>query len=159
MDVTEEMKKGCDFCTEGNWAEAMKIFTRLAKKGVREAQFNLGLMFADGCGVDRDFKKAAKWYAKSADQDMVEAQVNLGALYCEGIGVKKDLAKAYALFESAANNGYALGQFRLGLMYENGWNVEQDFVWELSFIVVLHHPYPRLMAHRLARNVRDREFL
>ena len=32
------------------------------------AQYNLGVFYANGEGVEQDFKEAVKWYQKAADQ-------------------------------------------------------------------------------------------
>ena len=60
--------KGLAAYKTGNYAEASKIFDSLAANGSEAAQFNLGLMYYNGQGVPKDYKKAAKWYRMAADQ-------------------------------------------------------------------------------------------
>ncbi|MCX8627214.1 sel1 repeat family protein, partial [Gilliamella sp. B3976] len=50
------------------------------------AQYNLGLMYDEGDGVDVNKEKAIYWYTKAAEQGGREAQNNLGALYQQGDG-------------------------------------------------------------------------
>jgi TPR repeat protein len=45
-----------------------------AEKGNAEAQFNLGLMYAKGRGIDQDYAKARAWYEKAAAQGFPPAQ-------------------------------------------------------------------------------------
>ena len=40
----------------------------LAEKGDASAQYNLGLMYIRGHGVEQDFNEAFKWTKKAADQ-------------------------------------------------------------------------------------------
>ena len=48
-----------------------------AKKGNAAAQFNLGICYEQGRGVEKDTKKAFEWYKKSAEQGFADAQYNL----------------------------------------------------------------------------------
>ena len=51
------------------------------EQGHRSAQYNLGLMYRDGHGVDVNYKKAIEWYEKAAEQGLAKAQHNLGIMY------------------------------------------------------------------------------
>ena len=51
-----------------DYAEAVKWYRKAAEQGDAEAQFNLGLMYADGEGVPKDYAEAVKWYRKAAEQ-------------------------------------------------------------------------------------------
>ena len=55
-----------------------------------EAQFNLGLKFANAKGAARDYAQAALWYRKAAEQGHTLAQLNLGVMYAEGQGMLSD---------------------------------------------------------------------
>jgi TPR repeat protein len=46
--------------------EAVRRCWRLAAQGDADAQFNLGLMYAEGRGVPQDYKKAHTWFNISA---------------------------------------------------------------------------------------------
>lgn len=80
-------------------------FYRAAEQGHAGAQFNLGLLYAEGHGVPRDPAKAVEWFAKAAEQGNVDAQNNLGVMYLIGEGVPKAMNKAIELFEKAAKQG------------------------------------------------------
>lgn len=49
-----------------------------ANAGDDKAQVNLGVMYAKGEGVPKDYKQAMSWYSKAADQGDAIAQFNLG---------------------------------------------------------------------------------
>jgi len=63
----------------------------LAKQGIAEAEYNLGLMFSRGKEVPRDDKKAVKWYRLAAEQGLAQSQTNLGLMFGKGQGVEQGL--------------------------------------------------------------------
>ena len=92
---------------------------------VCRAQFNLGIMYANGEGVLKDDAEAVKWYRLAAEQGHANAQYNLGVMYDNGIGVLKDDAEAVKWYRLAAEQGYANAQHNLGAMYADGRGVPQ----------------------------------
>ena len=99
----------------------------LAEQGDAAAQYNLGVMYAKGQGVAKDFAEAMKWYRKSAEQGNARAQINLGYMYAAGRGVAQDYSEAMKWYTKAAEQGNARAQYNLGYMYENGHGVTQDY--------------------------------
>ena len=53
-------------------------FTKLAGQGDADAQYNLGVMYGNGEGVEKDAKREAELYILSANQGHAKAQYNLG---------------------------------------------------------------------------------
>src|SRR5690242_1062621 len=51
-----------------------------AEAGEAEAEFDLGLLYAQGFGVRRDLTEAANWYRKAAQQGNAEAEFALGQM-------------------------------------------------------------------------------
>ncbi|NLK41150.1 MAG: sel1 repeat family protein, partial [Planctomycetes bacterium] len=88
-----------------------------AEQGHAAAQYNLGVMYANGQGVPQDYKEAVKWFRKAAEQGDADAQFNLGLMYANGRGVPQDDKEAVKWFRKAAEQGDADAQFNLGLMY------------------------------------------
>ena len=82
-------------------AVAMATFPQLqqlAAKGNPEAQYALGLRFAQGDPKDRvrqDEREAARWFTRAAEHGHVSAQSKLGSFYWGGRGLPQDLNKAY----------------------------------------------------------------
>src|SRR5260370_40072633 len=87
---------GADFATgvsayqKGDYATAAKEWRPLAEQGSPEAQFNLGLLYADGQGGPQDYSEAITRFQRSAAPDHANAQQNLGTLYHSGQGGKRD---------------------------------------------------------------------
>ena len=85
--------------------EAMKWYLLGAEQGQAGAQYNLGLIYANGKGVPQDYAEAIKWYRLAAEQGHVEAQYDLGRIYAEGEGTTRDLVQAYLWLDLAARQG------------------------------------------------------
>jgi TPR repeat protein len=100
----------------------------LAKQGIAEAEYNLGLMFSRGKEVPRDDKKAVKWYRLAAEQGLAQSQTNLGLMFGKGQGVEQDYKEAVKWYRLSAEQRITGAQSNLGLMYEKGQGVEQDYV-------------------------------
>ena len=84
---------------------AAKWFRKAAEQGNTGAQFNLGICYLFGHGVEQDFEEAAKWFRKAAEQGNAEAQFNLGVCYEHGHGVEQDYEEAVKWFRKAAEQG------------------------------------------------------
>src|ERR1017187_3210827 len=69
--------KGCRRITQKPSAGIAKPQTRGDCVFCSGAQFNLGLMYANGEGVTQNYAEAARWYRKAADQGDAKAQVTV----------------------------------------------------------------------------------
>ena len=90
----------------------------MAERGVAEAQFSLGLIYANGKGAAPDYAQAEHWYLKAAGQNHALAQFNLGIMHANGQGVPRDRAKSLMWIQKAADLGDAGAQYRLGLSHQ-----------------------------------------
>lgn len=95
-------------------------FDQAANNGVANAQYNLGVLYHQGIGVDRNVERAMALYERAAKLGHPEAQYNLGIAYIEGIGVPYDPHRAAEFFGQAAQKGITEAAYNLGLIYENG---------------------------------------
>jgi TPR repeat protein len=94
----------------------------MAQRGVADAQFSLGVRYAngngDGNGVAPDYALAEHWYLKAAAQNHALAQFNLGVMHAKGQGVPRDRAKSLGWIQKAADLGDAGAQYSLGLSHQ-----------------------------------------
>ena len=91
-----------------------------------EAQYDLGLKYANGEGVPEDNAEAVRWFRMAAEQGLAEAQHGLGAMYDTGEGVPENDAEAVRWYRMAAEQGDAGAQFILGFKYADGVGVPED---------------------------------
>jgi len=123
-----DFKAGEKAYHRGDYAMALHEWQPLAKQGQAVAQYNLGLLYANGRGVPKDDAQARQWYEKAALQGHADAQVNLGSLYDYGRGGPQDFMMAVRWYRRSADQGNDLAQRRLGLLYERGDGVPKDYV-------------------------------
>lgn len=76
---------------------ALRWFEQAAEQGVVVAQFNIGLIYERGLGVNRNLLAAMKWYARSVETDFAPAFINLARLYESGDAITRDRAAALQL--------------------------------------------------------------
>ncbi len=78
---------------------------KAAEQGHADAQYNLGVMYANGDGVPEDYAEAVRWFRKAAEQGDALAQARLGVMYATGEGVPEDVIQAYAWISLASAQG------------------------------------------------------
>jgi len=103
-----------------NVPQALKVLKEDAEKGVAKAQYNLGMMYANGWGVPQNDQEAIKWYLLAAEQMYAGAKVNIYTM------ARKNVPQALKFLTKDAENGVAEAQISLGTMYANGWGVPQN---------------------------------
>ncbi|MGN7611840.1 tetratricopeptide repeat protein, partial [Magnetococcales bacterium HHB-1] len=86
-----------------NKNNALFYFTQAAERGLAQAQERLGLLYADGRGVDRNYQKAEFWLKKAALQGKIRAQYSLALIHAEGLGTAQDFHKGYLWAHWAAS--------------------------------------------------------
>ncbi len=113
--------------TRGDYAAALKVFVPLAEAGNADAEYSVGVMYANGRGMPRAYAEAAKWFRRAAEKGQAGAQYDLGVLYAKGQGVPEDTTEAAKWFRKAADQGKPSAQYNLGYMYSTGQGVPQDY--------------------------------
>jgi TPR repeat protein len=113
---------------KGDHTRATKLWREPAEYGHPLAQFNLGVAYATGQGIDANIAHAARWWQAAAYQGHTEAQYNLGLLYSRGQGVEKSISKARMWWYMAAMSGDdPAAQYHLGFLAATGHGEKQDF--------------------------------
>jgi TPR repeat protein len=86
-------------------ARARGMLVKAAESGSAEAQYQLGLMAADGVGGAKDDVTARAWFEKAAAQNHPGALLQMGAFAQSGRGGPRDANAAKAYYERAAALG------------------------------------------------------
>ncbi|MEC7786519.1 MAG: tetratricopeptide repeat protein [Nitrospinota bacterium] len=131
--LVTDSEKAIDAYNKGNYKTSAKLILPLAKKGLAKAQYNLGVMYEKGIGVEKNLNQAKKWFQFAAEQGLAKAQYNLGLMYGKGKGVEKDYSQAIKWMTLAADQGNGKAQTNLGWMYETGKGVPRDTQKALSW--------------------------
>ena len=111
-------------------AAAERCFRRLADGGDPAAQYWLGIAYAQGRGVEKDYVKASEWYRRAAEQppqqleapQQTETPQQLFELYQQ----ESDQAKRMDYLKKSAETGYAQAQAWMALTYSQGYGVEKN---------------------------------
>lgn len=125
-----------------DFAEAFRLFLQEAKSGNALAMHDLGRMYADGLGRERNPGLAREWYTKALrafhaaertakDKQRSYLQYRIGKLYAAGLGTDQDYTKAALWFEKAVEAVHKYAQYSLAGLYFRGQgvgkNLEQAF--------------------------------
>lgn len=84
-------------------ASAIRHLELAAEQGLDQAAYELGVIYRDGNGVEKNAQKAVEWFAKMPDSPLL--QFAMGQCYEEGIGVATDKQAALFLYRKAADAG------------------------------------------------------
>jgi TPR repeat protein len=93
--------------TSANPAEARAMLLKAAEANSAEAQYQLGVMYAEGAGGPKDDVAARAMFEKAAAQNHPKALQWLGAFAQNGRGGAQDSAAAKSYYERAAALGDA----------------------------------------------------
>ena len=96
-------------CTEGRGVPASHAtaFSWLTRRpsNLPVAEYQLGVLYAVGQGVETNAEQAAQWFLRAAEQGVPDAQFQIGHRYAQGEGIEQDIIQAYAWFHVAAIDG------------------------------------------------------
>jgi tetratricopeptide (TPR) repeat protein len=81
--------------------EARAQYQEAAAQGHTQAMNNIGLLYSNGQGVEKDGVKALEWFRKAAAKGDVAGLTYIGAAHLSGVGVAKDSDLAIAQFNEA----------------------------------------------------------
>lgn len=117
-----------------DFSRAFALFQKEAQAGSALAMYELGRMFEDGLGREKDVKQAQAWYAKALHRFLsMEAhkpsryvEYRIGKLYASGRGTEQDHLSAADWFTKSAERNYKYAQYSLAGLYAQGQGVEQD---------------------------------
>jgi hypothetical protein len=71
---------------------------KAAERGDMISQYNLGIIYRDGRGVEQNYKRAFEWFMKASEPELIDGQYNIALAYEMGNNIKQDYAKALELY-------------------------------------------------------------
>lgn len=113
---------------ELDFTQAVKWYRRAAGQNHAHAQYQLGVCYYYGEGVEQDRAEAVKWLRRSAEQNHSRGALLLGESYFFGGGVDQDHVEAVKWWRKAARKNLPDAQFNLAACYEEGKGLEKDYV-------------------------------
>ena len=103
---------------------AVEWYWKAAEQGLANAQYHLGVCYANGTGTAVNKPEAVRWYKAAAKQGAANAQYNLAVCYSNGIGTAVDKPEAVRWYKAAAEQGLKEAQNNLAVCYDNGTGTE-----------------------------------
>ena len=123
--ASAQVAVGTEAPASDDLAQTVKWLQDAALRGNSSAQHDLGILYAQGSGVEQDYRKAAHWFREAALNGVANAQYNLGVLYEQGLGgVPKDPLEALLWYLSAAEQNHRSAQYNVGVAYAEGKDAE-----------------------------------
>jgi len=139
----------------GDYDTAFRIWRPLAEHDPLAA-INLGVMYAEGLGVQKDAVEALRWLGPAALVGEPNAQMHLGVLLAEGIGGRTpNYEVAAAWYRAAAEQGYPDAQVLLAFAYAIGEGVPEDYVAAHMWVNLAAAKLPPGKARNAALQLRD----
>lgn len=114
---------------QGDLGDVAVMLERLiaeAKAGSAQAQYTLGLKYAEGDSVPQDDAEAVSWYSVAAAQKYAPALFRLSKCYYYGKGVPQNFKWMLTLCQEAAEQGYAEAEFALYVYFYKGIGMDPD---------------------------------
>ena len=111
-----------DFISAARW------YARAAELGHPLAANNLGALYFEGRGVQRDFEQAARLYRVSAEGGYAIGQYNLALMLGQGRGTAPDVPQMLGWLNKSAAQQYPRAQAQLARLYREGIAVEKNAV-------------------------------
>ena len=111
---------------EGNYAEALPLVQKAAEMGSPEAQYNYGVFFQQGVGIEPNDSLALYWFLRAAEQGWADAQFKVSYNYAAGQGVPQDFAKAFEWTKRCADQQHAECMMNLITFYQQGVGTEKN---------------------------------
>jgi len=93
---------------------------RAAEEGNPRAQFDLGLMYANGTGVEKNEALALMWFNRASQNNLTKA------LNLQKVTVTTGTSQKFKFAQEAAKRGDARAQFDLAMMYQKGDGVTRN---------------------------------
>ena len=107
--------------------EAIKHCGNSADEGEAEAARKLAIIYENGYGVTKDYKKSIHWWTRAATIGDLSSQESLARRFeLGGQGVIQDYSKAFYWYRLAAVKGSDSAQIELSRLYEHGMGVKED---------------------------------
>ncbi len=98
------------------------------QNGEPEALFEIGRLYTNGIGTEKDLLKASEWYERAANMGFAPAQYIIGNFNEKGLGIDKNPQAAAEWYKQAAKGGNIIAMHNLAVLTAtpNALTVEPD---------------------------------
>ncbi|OHS93305.1 hypothetical protein TRFO_11932 [Tritrichomonas foetus] len=123
ISIQNELE-GLKLKSQNQLLNCYQFFKELAKAGDRRAQYQFGVLYRDGCCVDKNITKAEKLFRYSHENDpsYPPATEALALIFKE----RNDLPNAIEYFKQAASKKLPESQYQYGCILADGIGLERN---------------------------------
>ena len=129
----DDYERAFDALSAEDYQTAAYYLSFFASNGDVRSQYNMGIMYRDGLGLEKNSRVALSWFLLAAEQNHMLANYAIGLLLRDGPADVKHPKRASLYLKEAAFLGHALAPLELGNMFFSGNHVSKDralaFVW------------------------------
>ena len=133
MIYAAKFKEGLKAANEGNYTKAKNIFEDVCKNLIFSnnptACYNLGIMYYNGFGVDKNYSMAKQYFEKAAENGFIDSYSQLVIIENKEQNIKKALDYA----KKGCNLNSAMSCFYAGAIYYDGDNIEKNLTLAKHF--------------------------
>ena len=130
IDFYEE---GTKLYNKGEYEKAIEFYKKAIDAGNGAAAADLGNMYHNADGVERNYDEALKYFRRGAELGNRVATSNVGNCYRWGYGVAQDYVEAMKWLKKSSDMGSSWAMNVLGDMYFYGEGVEKNYDEALKY--------------------------
>lgn len=119
------------------------------------AMFAMGMVYAQGLGINKDLVESKRWYEKASEAGYMKADYNLAMMYRRGIGVEQNFEKAYEYLLRASQSNYPQTLYAVGYFLYKGFGCSQNYIKAAEYFqqaAEKNHGYAMYMLGMCYRN-------
>ncbi len=129
--------RGFQALEERDYKTALYYLSLFAANGDTKANYNLGIMYRDGLGVEKDDVQSLTHFIEAAENGHMLGNYAVGLAFLTGKGSDIDAEAAIHYLSEAALLGHAISPVKIGGLYFQGKLVEKNFIsahfwWSLA---------------------------
>ena len=129
--------RGFEALEQKDYKTALYFLSMFAANGDARANYNLGVMYREGFGVDQDDIEALTHFIAAAEDGHMLGNYAVGLAFLRGRGSDVDAEAALFYLKEATLLGHALSPVEIGRVYFEGKLTEKDVVaahfwWSLA---------------------------
>jgi len=94
---------------KGNHKKAREMFNRACENKNPKGCINLGLMYKNGAGVEKDHLKTISLWEKACEMDDADGCIRAAFMHSKSKNIKSEQIEANVLFKKACTLGDSLG--------------------------------------------------
>ena len=135
--IADDYDRAFEALKQKDYERAIYFLSFYASNGDNVAQYNMGVLYRDGLGVEKNIKVAVSWFLLAAEQDNMLANYAIARILDKNLFKSDGQNNVIHYYKEAAFLGHAIAPIDLGNFYFLRNNSPKDYVrafiwWSLS---------------------------